>query len=530
MSLQGTLPRLIGWINVIKKVPITSAGNYQVFIKQSFPYLLLLMISLPVLALHLDVYPPIWLDEGYRINAARTLAERGIYGTYTTTGYLPFDPGISSGPIDIIPIALSFRLLGIGVAEARLIIILFTLLALFSLYATSVYIYGHAAGLFIILVLLAIPPIGGVSFLLIGRQVLGEAPSLAMVMLGLWLWFRSWEDEGWLLTLMAGLAFGLGLLSKMQVSIALLPSLALIATARGLKNRSQFAKLLTPLVITAGIIGAWMLLGRIGTTEQIRQENSLMLFDAIRSNLLTGLFGRTLNTSALVILAIMSMGVLVSGWRLRTQSLGARPFANARWAEATIALFVLFSALWFAFFSVGWPRYAYAGLTASLLLFGKLSWDTFQQARRWIGRLWPALDSYAYTIALVGLALIVILVNVQPILQFEEDYKAQQMADYIRTEIPRYAVIESWEWELDALSSHWEYHHPHQRYLFLAIRQFSHEQRPFDLDYDVLQADPDYLVTGPFSNWTRIYDPEVIETDFVELSEIGVYRIYKRIR
>lgn len=104
------------------------------------------------------------------------------------------------------------------------------------------------------------------------------------------------------------------------------------------------------------------------------------------------------------------------------------------------------------------------------------------------------------------------------------------MADYIRRAIPRQAVIESWAWELDALSSHWQYHHPHQRYLFLAIRQFSHNQKPFDLDYDLLQADPDYLITDQFSSWTHIYQPEAIRANFIELAEIGTYRLYQRIR
>jgi len=507
-----------------------SGENHRPLIGRLFPYLLLLMISLPILVLRLDVYPAAWFDEGYSMHAARNLAERNMYGTYSTPEYRPFDSTITTGPSVIIPIALSFKLFGMGMPQARLVIILFTLLALFSLFSISVHIYGRAAALFIVMVLLAMPAIQDVSFLLTGRQVLGETPSLALTLFGLWLWLRSWENEHWLLSLLAGLAFGLGLISKMQVGIALLPTLVLTAIGRGLKNHSRVIKLLAPTAVMLLVGGSWMLLGRLGANDQVRQENNLMLLEAVSTNMLTRLFGRGLSTSALVILAIIGVGVLAGGWRLRGQFLGTRPSTNADWTEAAIVLFALCSALWFAFLSIGWPRYAYAGLIAGQLLFGKLSWDMFEYIRRWISGRWPSFARLAYTIAVVGLAFIAILVNICPVLWFKQDYQAQQMANYISAEIPRDAVIESWEWELDALSSHWEYHHPHQRYLFLAIRQLFHEQKPFDLDYDLLQADPDYLVAGPFSDWTRIYESELVETSFTEIAEIGAYRIYKRIR
>src|SRR5260221_6210414 len=81
------------------------------------PYLLLVAISLPALLLRLGGYPAPWHDGGSRTNAARTLAKRGIYGTYTTEGFRPFDPYITSGPMDVVAVTTSFRLLGEGVVQ-----------------------------------------------------------------------------------------------------------------------------------------------------------------------------------------------------------------------------------------------------------------------------------------------------------------------------------------------------------------------------------------------------------------------------
>lgn len=504
--------------------------SHRAFIERLTPWLLLIVMSVPLLTLRLAVYPPVWFDEGWSMNAARTLMEDGIYGTYTAAGHIPFDPGVTSGPTVIIPIALSFKLLGMGVVQARLIIVLFTLLGILGLHAIAAYVYGRTRALFVMMILLAMPAIHDVCLLSLGRQVLGETPSLALIALGFWLWFRSWDTERWSLCLLAGFALGLGLVSKMQVGFALLPALVLIAVGRVLGNRSQAVKLFAPTVVMLLVGSAWMLFGRLGTPSHIRHENAIMLLEAIRTHLLTGLFGRNLDTSAFAILIVIGTGVMASVWRLLGRLLGARRAANADWAEATVALFALCTALWFALLSVGWPRYAYVGLVMGQLLVGRLGWDVFALVRQWIGSRWPALGSLAYTGVIVGLALVAILMNVYPVLRFEHDYRAQQMADYIGTELPRDAVIESWSWELDALGPHREYHHPHSRYLFVAIRQMSHEQRPFDLDYDVLQADPDYLVRGPFDDWTRIYKSELVERDFAEMAEIGTYRLYERIR
>jgi hypothetical protein len=146
-----------------------------------------------------------------------------------------------------------------------------------------------------------------------------------------------------------------------------------------------------------------------------------------------------------------------------------------------------------------------------------------------VGRRWLAALTYSSNLAIIFLALVAVAVNFASLVRCRGDTAAQTTAEYIRSEITRDAVIESWEWELDALSGHWQYHHPDQRYLFLAIRQHARGGASFHLDYDPLQADPDFIVTGPFSNWTGIYDGRVTRS-FEQLAQFGRYRIYRRRR
>jgi 4-amino-4-deoxy-L-arabinose transferase-like glycosyltransferase len=483
----------------------------------TFVFIFILIFSFALMVLALDTYPRIWFDEGYKANAAYTMAERHVYGTYTADGFIPFDPGISSGPVDVLAAAISFELFGVGVTQARLTSVCFTLIAVFSLYQIAAYLYGTRGGLFIILFILAFPAIGDTGLLLIGRQFLGEPAALALISLGLWLWFRSWENGRWMLSTVAGVSIGLGLLSKLQVGIALLPAITLICLARFWFLKPRTLREFIILVGTLGMILLWTGLGRLMTPPDIAQQNSKMLMDAIQTNLITGLWGQQLTHTALMVIGVLDVGVVIV---LRKYYRQPRPAAwsSKNWAEAAITLFVLFSAIWFALLSIGWPRYAYIALVFSLLIIGKWVWSWFARLTSWRN----------YRIGLLALTNIALVTNLAPVLQTYGDADAQKMAAYIQTHIPPEAMIETWEWELDAISGHANIHHPDQTYLFQAIRQFSHDRQSFDLDYDLLQADPDYLIAGPFSDWTGIYDPIILSAQFTPVAEIGVYRLYQR--
>ena len=482
----------------------------------NYVFFLILVFSFSVMALALDTYPRIWFDEGYKANAAYTMAERHVYGTYTADGFIPFDPGISSGPVDVLAAAISFELFGIGIAQARLTSVGFTLIAVFSLYQIAAYIYSKRGGLFIVLFILAFPAIDDTGLLLIGRQFLGEPAALALIALGLWIWFHSWENGSWTLTTVAGISVGLGLLSKLQVGIALLPAMTLICIARFWFMKPRTLREFMIVVGALGTIFLWTGLGKLMTPPDIAQQNNRMLLDAIQTNLITGLWGQQLTHTALIVICVLDVSILIVLRRFYRQR---RPAAwtSKNWAEATVTLFVLFSAVWFTLLSIGWPRYAYVALVFSLLIIGKWMWSWFARLTSW----------RSYRIGLLALTNIALVTNLAPMVHAYRNTDAQKTAAYIQTHIPLEAVIETWEWELDAISGHANMHHPDQTYLFEAIRQFSHEKQAFDLDYDVLQADPDYLIAGPFSDWTGIYDPAVVAAQFTPVAELGVYRIYR---
>jgi 4-amino-4-deoxy-L-arabinose transferase-like glycosyltransferase len=509
--------------------PLTLGAASRIRLTTMRRILLLLVVCLPALTLRLADYPSIWFDEGYRTNAARTLAVTGQYGTYTTDGWMPYDVGISTGPADIVPQAVGYSLLGPGVAQARVIGALYALLAVGALFMLARLLFGELAGFLALLLVLAFPPIQGVSLLLIGRQVLGETPALALVTLGLWMWFKSWGRADLGLAVASGACIGLGLLSKTQVAFGLLPAMAIVALLRGRKCRGIFFFSL-PLQGTVLIIGGWQLWTAISTSPEVRIRNAQMLGNAIRTQLLTGLWGGHLDRPALAILAVMLVATLGGAWQLLRKRRRSGTLTDADWGMATLVLLVGCSAVWFGFLSIGWPRYAMVGHVFGILLLGKLAWDAYRAAATRLAGTHASMDGRSGTIAAVVLALVAVVVTIPPILRWQDASHAQQAAEYVSAHVPKDAVVESWTWELDGLTNHWLFHHPDLSYLYLAERQEFHDQVPFALHYDTLQADPDYLISGPFSQWTRLYDPEVLRTSFRKLTTIGQYVIFERIR
>ena len=106
---------------------------------------------------------------------------------------------------------------------------------------------------------------------------------------------------------------------------------------------------------------------------------------------------------------------------------------------------------------------------------------------------------------------------------------AAMMSRFIEAHVPRSAVIETWEWELSGLGRHTAFHFPDQRYVYLVTAQQG-RQLAFDLPYDPLVADPDYLVTGPFSALTGLYRQEVVDRHFSPVAEYPPYVLYARQR
>lgn len=493
--------------------------------------LLILAVALPGLLIHLERYPALWLDEGFSMNAARTWLDLGQYGTYTSAGLRPFDPSISTGFPVIAALTLSFKALGVSAFAARFTIVLFTLAALAGLVAVIVNLGDRQRTrvVFITLFVITFPVPGETNFMLLGRQVLGENPSMAFMLVALLLWWRSWQRSQFLMGVLCGLLLGLSLLTKLQVAMPLVLTILCVALTRAVRDRAPLWRELLPLITAAGVYLLWTLIAQLGTPEALRSENGQVMLEGAHIHFFSGLFAAKFDRTAFLILAMIAIAAGFVGWQRLRRSVEPQAGTMVSSTQGTLALLIVLGAVWAAVFSIGWPRYYYSSLILSLVIIGDLLWRTLLAVSLRLARNHTKTAERVMLILSTGLILLLMSLHVLSDIQQASPNYAEQMSTYIDAQVERSAIIETWDWQVGALSQHRQFHHPSQLMMWGALRQYSRERR-FNLEYDMLQSDPTYLLMGTFSAWTGIYDADTVREQFALEAEFGPYRLYRRIR
>ncbi len=496
------------------------------------PYVLLVCLALPLLLFRLDRVPAMWFDEGYKANAARTLAEYGVYGTSNAFGVIPFDAATTNGPADTLMMAVSFRVLGPGPGNLRLGILPFTLLAILGLYHLAALMFGRRTAFLSVLLVLAFPPLERTSFLLLGRQVMGEVPALALIVWGVWMWFHSWRSASslaWGLT--GGILVALGLLSKTQIAISLLPALSAITLLALVWRTVPWPKVIVPMVAALVAIAGWKATEAFLCTGPTCSANATFFATALPTLLFTDVYGATINRGGMAAAVTMVLAAGITAFRLYRVGRAHRQWSAGEWAQAALAIWITFYAAWFLIFSIGWTRYAFAGwIVAALLLGEPLARALRRVAAGLAGANHRTLARAVEPVASVILAAAIVSATAQPLLAAPASDPMQAMAAYIDQTLAADAVIETWEWELGVSTQHRAYSYPDGIYVMRVVQRQFHGISAVALDHDFLAHDPDYLVVGPFAKYTGIYPALKISQHFILQHSEGPYDLYARAR
>ena len=187
---------------------------------------------------HFTDTPNVWGDEGVFTETAKNLALHGVMGLQTAPGQFFSMRNFllsTSYPV-IFPVALSFKLFGTGLWQARLpmIVYMFVLIVLFYLFVRKK--YGFYPAILSVLMIISFSPFYGN-----GRPVQGEVPGLVFLVLGLLLLLYLEENnfKNKKLAILSGLAFGLSASTKPIYLVVLSVSLfiTLFFLARKPENR-----------------------------------------------------------------------------------------------------------------------------------------------------------------------------------------------------------------------------------------------------------------------------------------------------
>ena len=481
--------------------------------------------------------PPIWFDEGVILSVARNWSETGLYGLQEN-GRMVAPDLLSTGLPAVLPIALSFRLLGVGAWQGRLPGALFVVAAMAASYILARRLYNQKVGLATLAVQLLVSATNEhLHPVLLGRQALGEMPAVAYLLGGyVCLAFMSRRPRLYLPLAVA--LWGLALASKPQFLpffvASLLPPLLLLLVGRDRRWTWLAAGL------AASLAAYWALNalpGLLIRSEGMAGNQGVNLSTGLASKLDLILVSNT-SLHLAVLKQIVEIappalfGLAYAAWQWFRRG---RPVDDRGVLWLALWTFVVTWMFWWVAFSIGWLRYLFPALFASGIFTAALLHDLTGgfalprregRARLWRWGRWAA--GVVVAVALLWQSVPPTLHTLQETYGREPDNSMFEMAAYLNSQTPPGSRIETYETELFFLLNR-PYHYPPNevqdqlnRHLFLG--------RDVQIDYDALAADPDYLVVGSMAKMWHLYDALTDSGSFRLVRSDSRYDLYQRVR
>ncbi|MSU54989.1 MAG: hypothetical protein EXS46_00435 [Candidatus Taylorbacteria bacterium] len=198
-------------------------------------FLFMILFSL----FHLTTQPRLWLDEAKNIEIAQSFNTSGKFDMELSLGHFSEVPHLlqSTGYPVTIPLALTFRIFGFGLVQARLFMLAWMIVAMLVSFILLKKIIGFRSAVFSILLIVTFA-----SFYDNGRPMMGEIPGFLFLVSGLYYWLC--RQSPWI----AGGFFSLAVVSKPSVYLLIIPTLFFVLIFRGqrIKNLMVFFASMLP--------------------------------------------------------------------------------------------------------------------------------------------------------------------------------------------------------------------------------------------------------------------------------------------
>jgi 4-amino-4-deoxy-L-arabinose transferase-like glycosyltransferase len=189
--------------------------------KKHLPFLSCLLIVAVLAGYRLSETPPTWMDEGIITQVARNMAISGSHAIQVAPGEYASGSFITTAYTTTVPVALSFSIFGFGIVQSRIVMALFIILLFVAVYLIIRKKDNLSIDWIVAATLLLIATFGPMYGH--GRNVLGEVPGMAYMLLGLFMLKKIGEgNRAFGYYLAAGLFLGLAIVTK-PIFIVLLP-------------------------------------------------------------------------------------------------------------------------------------------------------------------------------------------------------------------------------------------------------------------------------------------------------------------
>lgn len=496
------------------------------------------------LTIDLESTPPLWWDEGWNLSVARNWVELGHYGRLLDGERV--SAGMSTGFPAVAPVAMSFRFLGVGIWQGRLVGVFFTVGALALLYYLASHLYSRSVAIATLVVVVLLSPVRSLHPVVMGRQVLGETPALVYLLAGYAFFRYVWHRPLWFLPL-AATFWAIALITKLQVLPFWAASL-LVPLSMALFRRSWRSAYL----LGVGLVGSF-----IASRLLLWLEKVYLHGQTGPEPLLYGLYDVTALVPVASVRLAALLAVSVAGLltllglcyeirkliRIRKNNFIAQEHgANEDGANIVGLALVVLSGTWLAWyllFSVAWARYLYPAIFIGSIFVAAMLREltNHYSLSSTVTQAGHALRYLRFDRQNTGIVLITILIGVTFLATLQMLYRSYavsadksvlQVADFLNTQTATNALIETYESELFFLLNRRYHYPPDQIHIELNRRTFLNQDVP--IEYDPLASDPDYLVIGPANKLWRLYSPILTHKAFRMLRTYGRYTIFERVR
>ncbi len=484
----------------------------------------------------IDSVPPLWWDEGWTVSIARNWLEQGQYVRLLKGQVV--SAGLGASPTVIAPIYLSFRLFGVGVTQARMVGALFTLISLALIYCIARRLYNPSIALASVLVLAFLPAYIELFPPYEGRQVLAEMPALCFLLAGYAAIFFFPHYPFWALCI-AIVTWAIALTAKLQVVPFWIFSMS-IPLAASMYRRNWIFSLCWSVALAGSLIGSRVLNEISGLLLQSKTDFADPITGVYQVAAMVGSIpSRMFALIVTVLFGIPTLiGLCYGVWDIFRR--GNVMNTHVEQVKASLLFLALSWFGWFVVFSVGWVRYVFPVTFIGSIFVAAMMYDLTRgySVAYTIQQSFAFLTGRGFNKNGVG-ALLVLTIVVTSVPRtaralyktyiLDADTSVQQAAEFLNSQIPSGALIETYDSELFFLLNRPYHYPPDQIHVELIRRTFLYDDSVI-IDYDPLAANPDYLVVGPHSKQWRLYDDVLKTGAFRLLRSYPRYLIYERVR
>ena len=512
------------------------SDKYKLLKKYAHLCVLTLLI---VLAGTVDIShtPSVWWDEGWTMNLAKNWVQTGQYGQIMDGQLQP--PGLSAAFPVVFPIALSFRLFGVGVWQGRLPGVLFTLASFILIFVLGKRLFSLRVAWITLVYLLLMPFNEKLHPILIGRQALGEMPVIFFLLLGyFFLLLALRKNSAWIV--LAGLSWGIALRTKAQAPPFWLVSI-LLPLGYALYRRWWRSLL----ILLTGFSITWLAAQGLDYFQNWLLAGNVLYREALEGYLSMSAVVTKLHVRVWAVITAVTFGMSVlAGLIFFFYKFLKDHRQSGKDQSITLVQIAIWGLTaswmgWYLLLGMNWPRYLFPALvfgsifaaalinvlTHSLNIPKTIDLASSIFLKKQFHRSnFGALAGILLIAWFAGVSLLILVIS----LPWLSSSAVQNTADYLDSNVPKDALIESYESPLFFLSDHRWHYPPDQVHVELNLRTMIDPTTV--VSYNPLEFDPDYLVIGPSAGEWHLYDQWVEDGDFKLLAEFGRYSIYQRNR